>query len=160
MKLAINTQYMENYGAHDWDGQGECPQYWKAKGGSTYVIERLRPDQAQRAAESGCPTLRSLLEFSNQSAREFIISITAFEDDAAVCEDWETPVVLTHSDSKWCAQEVIENDEYSFMNPQIARKVTTYQLAPEGQNTDLAITYVLTNGEAVTPEQFYQRANG
>ena len=38
MMLVIDTQYMENYGAHDWDGQGECPQYWKAKGGSEYKV--------------------------------------------------------------------------------------------------------------------------
>lgn len=31
-------QYMENYGAHDWDGVGECPQYWKYKGGAEEVI--------------------------------------------------------------------------------------------------------------------------
>ncbi len=38
MMLVIDTQYMENYGAHDWDGQGECPQYWKAKGGSEFKV--------------------------------------------------------------------------------------------------------------------------
>ena len=38
MMLVIRTQYMENYGAHDWDGTGDCPQYWKAKGGSEYKI--------------------------------------------------------------------------------------------------------------------------
>lgn len=30
--LYASGQYMENYGAHDWDGEGECPQYWKYKG--------------------------------------------------------------------------------------------------------------------------------
>lgn len=38
MMLVIRTQVYENYGAHDWDGKGECPQYWKAKGGSEYKI--------------------------------------------------------------------------------------------------------------------------
>ena len=41
MKLHIQTQYMENYGAHDWDGEGECPQYWKFKGGSSYKITNV-----------------------------------------------------------------------------------------------------------------------
>jgi hypothetical protein len=36
--LVIRTQVHENYGAHDWDGTGECPQYWKAKGGHEYKI--------------------------------------------------------------------------------------------------------------------------
>ena len=38
MMLVIDTQYMENYGAHDWDGSGECPQYWKFKGGEEYMV--------------------------------------------------------------------------------------------------------------------------
>jgi hypothetical protein len=39
--LLITTQNYENYGAHDWDGVGECPQYWKAKGGSDYVVKNF-----------------------------------------------------------------------------------------------------------------------
>ena len=35
-RLVITTQVHENYGAHCWDGKGECPQYWKAKGGNEY----------------------------------------------------------------------------------------------------------------------------
>jgi len=38
MMLVIRTQLHENYGAHDWDGKGECAQRWKAKGGSEYKI--------------------------------------------------------------------------------------------------------------------------
>ena len=38
MILVVDTQYMENYGAHDWDGVGACPQYWKFKGGSSYKV--------------------------------------------------------------------------------------------------------------------------
>ena len=39
MKLVIQTQFRENYGAHDWDGEGLCPQYWKSKGGSTFIVD-------------------------------------------------------------------------------------------------------------------------
>jgi len=35
-RLVLHTQVYENYGAHDWDGNGECPQHWKAKGGCEY----------------------------------------------------------------------------------------------------------------------------
>ena len=34
----VMTQIHENYGAHEWDGVGECPQMWKAKGGEDYII--------------------------------------------------------------------------------------------------------------------------
>lgn len=36
--IVISTQVYENYGAHTWDGEGDCPQYWKAKGGSDYKV--------------------------------------------------------------------------------------------------------------------------
>jgi hypothetical protein len=38
MMLVIATQDYENYGAHDWDGVGECPSYWKAKGGAEFKV--------------------------------------------------------------------------------------------------------------------------
>jgi hypothetical protein len=41
MKLVIITQTRENYGAHDWDGEGTCPQYWKNKGGSEYIVDDI-----------------------------------------------------------------------------------------------------------------------
>lgn len=40
MKILLQTQIHENYGSHDWDGTGKCPQYWKAKGGNDIEIDR------------------------------------------------------------------------------------------------------------------------
>ena len=36
--FVADYQNYENYGAHDWDGQGACPQYWKPKGGEERVL--------------------------------------------------------------------------------------------------------------------------
>ena len=44
MLLVIQTQDRENYGAHDWDGEGDCPQHWKFKGGSYYKITNVPVD--------------------------------------------------------------------------------------------------------------------
>jgi hypothetical protein len=41
MILVIDTQFQENYGAHDWDGEGACPQRWKFKGGSSYKVTNV-----------------------------------------------------------------------------------------------------------------------
>tara|TARA_R110002124_G_C8777083_1_gene500449 strand:+ start:433 stop:804 length:372 start_codon:yes stop_codon:yes gene_type:complete len=38
IKIIITTQYNENYGAHDWDGIGECPQRWKNKGAHLFSL--------------------------------------------------------------------------------------------------------------------------
>ena len=53
MKLVIQTQIKENYGAHDWDGEGECPQRWKFKGGTTYVVNDLSSKNINRYNKMG-----------------------------------------------------------------------------------------------------------
>jgi len=47
LRLIVRTQYRENYGAHDWDGKGECPQYWKNKGGVDYEVHLDSPFRAE-----------------------------------------------------------------------------------------------------------------
>lgn len=37
-RIVIYTYVYENYGAHNWDGDGKCPQYWKFKGGNEYHL--------------------------------------------------------------------------------------------------------------------------
>jgi hypothetical protein len=61
MKLLITTQVRENYGAHDWDGVGECPQYWKSKGGNDYVLRDFKGSdgQADRLRLRSCGTSSS-----------------------------------------------------------------------------------------------------
>ena len=73
-KLVIQTQFKENYGAHDWDGKGECPQYWKFKGGDTYVVENLTSTQIQKIVDNGIPTLSKLIEYVDPSThKEYVM---------------------------------------------------------------------------------------
>ena len=76
MKLLITTQVYENYGAHDWDGEGECPQYWKAKGGSDYVVKRFRGDPT-----TAVMAVRGQIEEDNDHYRETIIDFRLVKDD-------------------------------------------------------------------------------
>ena len=76
MKLLIQTQVYENYGAHDWEGVGECPQYWKAKGGSDYVVKKFKGD-----ATTAVMILRSQIECDNEHIRETIIDFRIVKDD-------------------------------------------------------------------------------
>lgn len=76
MMFVIRTQFMENYGAHDWDGQGECPQHWKYKGGSEYKITGVdvTADPQDYINIAG-------VEFSCEGAREYILGYSFEEDD-------------------------------------------------------------------------------
>ena len=76
-KLLITTQTHENYGAHDWDGKGACPQYWKAKGGSDYVVLDVN---INRAAET-VAAVRSQVENDCEYFREYIIGWEVVADD-------------------------------------------------------------------------------
>lgn len=78
-KLLITTQVYENYGAHDWDGEGECPQYWKAKGGNDYVVKNFKGND--RNATEAVMVLSSQIEQDNQYFREHIIDFRIVKDD-------------------------------------------------------------------------------
>jgi hypothetical protein len=77
-KLLITTQIYENYGAHDWDGVGECPSYWKAKGGNDYVVKKFRG--SAEAATQAVIALRSEIETNNEYFRESIIGWNVVSD--------------------------------------------------------------------------------
>ena len=78
MKLLITTQNLENYGAHDWDGVGECPQYWKAKGGSDYVVKNFTNFNNTTEVVMA---LRGQIEEDNDYFRSFIIDWEVVADD-------------------------------------------------------------------------------
>jgi hypothetical protein len=81
MQLLITTQTQENYGAHDWDGVGECPQYWKFKGGQDYKYSlgsTLRnADTIQEIVEY----FRPRIEEDNEYYRNHIIGYEVVADD-------------------------------------------------------------------------------
>lgn len=77
MKLVITTQVYENYGAHDWDGRGECPEYWKAKGGNDYVVKNFKGKDVTQAVMA----LRDQIEEDSVYFRENIVDFNIVADD-------------------------------------------------------------------------------
>ena len=103
MMLVIRTQYMENYGAHDWDGEGECPQYWKMKGGSEYKITGvpLNIDHAEVVAAAD-------IEKSNEYCREYILDWSVESDDYL---SWFEKSQLEYDGAIACREPEIEYSE-------------------------------------------------
>lgn len=93
MKLVIYTQFRENYGAHDWDGKGECPQYWKSKGGDIYIVDVNLQEAQDEAFYEG---VRKCIEHSSDYSKEYIISETLVDDidfeESDFCDSWESPI--------------------------------------------------------------------
>jgi hypothetical protein len=81
MKLMITTQIQENYGAHDWDGEGQCPQYWKFKGGNDYSYAL---GSHARNTEALAELVTALSEQINEDGpyyREYVVGWSVEADD-------------------------------------------------------------------------------
>ncbi len=76
-KLLISTQVLENYGAHDWDGEGECPQYWKPKGGCDYLVPNFT-DYSN--VTEFITAIRGQIETNSEYYREYIVDWEVVED--------------------------------------------------------------------------------
>lgn len=156
MKLVISTQIRENYGAHDWDGVGECPQYWKCKGGDVYVVSNLTPAQTLKIKESGIPTLKSLIESRNEGFEETVVGYMVLDDDAVVGEPWDTPFSLRYENGRWIAERTIMNDEYGCMRREISSKTERYVMGPAGERSEFLATFTMQNGDRVTARDLVQ----
>lgn len=81
MKLMISTQVQENYGAHDWDGVGECPQYWKFKGGNDYCYSLGSHGRSPEALAELVEALRHQIECDDIGYREYLLGWSVESDD-------------------------------------------------------------------------------
>ena len=107
--LVATFQDYENYGAHQWDGEGECPQYWKAKGSSERVVATL---SIQEVTDLGSKGLRALVDENAPNVYNDYFESTLI--------DWE--LVTIDSDlldrvraSKEEQAEFWGNDDYLYM---------------------------------------------
>ena len=85
----VATQVLENYGAHDWDGTGECPQYWKPKFGDDYIIYNA-------------PSIRAAAEYVQaQFGRDdeyYREHVTVSSTDTNSLPEWKTPIEIEWAD--------------------------------------------------------------
>ena len=109
MMLVIRTQFMENYGAHDWDGTGECPQYWKMKGGSEYKVINVPLNIDYQEVVS-----MANVETDNIGCREYILDWSMEADDYL---SWFEKSQLEYDGKITCAEPIIE---YSELNGEFA----------------------------------------
>ena len=112
----ILTQVRENYGAHDWDGEGEAPQYWKNKGGSVYIFEGILS-----------PTQEALIQKAINSAdeyyEEFVILFKETASPTDFYDDWEEPAILSFEGEKLIMTEDIKFSHFG---------LTKFEMYPGG----------------------------
>ena len=146
MKIVITTQVRENY------GDTERP-YWKCKGGSVFVVPNLTVAQTLKVKEQGIPNLKALIETRNEMFEEYVVDWSILDNDAVVCEPWETPFELFWKNSRWVANRTVENGEYGCMNRNVERKTEEYDMEMGGGQANYRVVYTMRNGDMVTGAQ-------
>lgn len=147
MKIVINTQIRENY------GDANKP-YWKFKGGDVYVVSNLSPEQVIKVKENGIPTLKALIEVKNAGFEEYVIDYSILDDDAVVCEPWESPTELSWKNGRWVAIRTVENGEYGHLRSEIERRTEEYDMLMEGGRENYRVVYTMRNGDVVNGLEF------
>lgn len=163
-KLVINTQYRENY-SFDNDGYPvEGPEaHWKFKGGTTYVVEGLTSGMINKIGQNGIPELTKLVSYKNAASEEYIIDWEIADDNAVVCEEWETPIVLVFDSEhqEWTATKVTNNDEMGYMRSEIKKKTEKWTMLPENDRADYSSSFLMVDGQILSYqelEQFFKEA--
>ena len=147
MKIIIQTQISENYGSHDWSGEGECPQHWKNKGGSTYIFAGVSIDQAQdREFYESC---KKSVRNHNESWAEDIIDFSVVDDCVSNSDyhaDWESPVMIEHTEAGFVGSRITSNEgEYRTMKREIKEKRETW-LQQDGEREEYLVEFIKTDG--------------
>lgn len=146
-KLVIYTQYKENYGAHDWDGKGECPQYWKFKGGDTYVLPNCGENaDVDAILEMATP----FITHSNDYSEEYILSAEVVDYNAKVAEDWETITEFNLIGGTVNFMKVTDNRENGWMRKEILEKIETWtgSLETNSGRADYRVEFLMEDGDS------------
>lgn len=141
MKVIIYTQYRENYGAHDWNGEGECPQYWKNKGGDSIIVP-LTGKLDIEVADKIFDELEPLITYKNNGSQVYILSYRAISDGIHTdIPDYEPEIFLQKVNGEWvCTQNYYGKAWYGRENYHGMTK--TYTLMPKGKRKNFQCVYV------------------
>lgn len=122
MRLSAVTAYRENYGAHDWSGEGECPQYWKNKGTYEYVVE-IDDEVFAKMEEGKVTTILSALvsnvTYQKHYASESLIETAQYPTGrkTPIEEEFERFLaddLATEDERKYYAPKVVTLEELGF----------------------------------------------
>jgi len=147
MKIVTQTQIRENYGAHAWNGTGECPQHWKMKGGHTYIIEGVTIEQA--ASKEFWSLIPEAIQCSDESWEEYILSSDLIDDvekTTSFYESWESPVILRMTERPSGTVFKATRENYDIPKDHIEKKVETW-FQSEGDRKEFTAVYVTNDGD-------------
>lgn len=157
MKIVIQTQHRENYGAHDWDGEGACPQYWKFKGGNTYVVHNVSIEQ--NLSKDFWSKLEDSVQEESEYFEEYILSSIVVDDcdydESEFVESWESPINMTFAGGRFLATRYQKSD-YCWREGICGKLEQWVQV--EGNREEYSCLYELDNGSLKTYQEIIGEA--
>ena len=139
----VTTQYRENYGAHNWDETGECPQYWKNKGGETYVLY----------PSVNVADFEKAISHRNDYSEVFVIFTEHHADiDSIPAEDeWRSNTHVTMENGLFHCS--VDDNNSGQMRDEIVSKYKRWLLHPDSNISEHRVYYTMNDGEVVTGEK-------
>tara|TARA_B110000879_G_C10934052_1_gene417162 strand:+ start:243 stop:746 length:504 start_codon:yes stop_codon:yes gene_type:complete len=151
MKIVIQTQVRENYAAHNEDYvQGVTQDYWKYKGGRTFVVNNVTIAQSQD--DAFWQSLTDAVTEMNESFEEYVLSNDLVDecdfDLRNFVEPWETPVTLEKDlfTEGFVALRKTINGEYGYMRKEVLSKYERW-LQIGGEQKDYSSSFEFVNGK-------------
>ena len=152
MKIVIQTQICENYGAHSWNGEGECPQYWKFKGGNTYVVHDV--SIAENMSSGWWYQLEKSIVSRSEMFEEYIISSVVVDeidfDESDYVDEWDSPINLCFAQGRFLATR---HSKFDYVSDGIVGKLEQW-VQEEGDREDYVLMYERENSTFVTYKEW------
>ena len=163
LNLIIQTQYKENYAAHNEDYvHGVSESYWKFKGGSTYLITDVDFLNTEYLTDLVKQTA-FIHSYENEAAMEYVLEWELIDENdiGKHIEHWESPYILEKNEKgQWTSKKVTENGEYGYMRSEILSKVAVWTyttlkhlLNVEKNVESYHVEYVMVDGTKVVGEK-------
>tara|TARA_E500000178_G_C17029047_1_gene759556 strand:- start:3143 stop:3637 length:495 start_codon:yes stop_codon:yes gene_type:complete len=152
MKLVIQTQYRENYAAHNEDYvHGVSEAYWKFKGGETFVVSCSFADAAEPAFRQAA---FDAVSYSNEASEEYVLDWEIVDDAEFLMsnhiEEWDTPTMLWFDGEHFMATKKTDNTHMGYMRSEILTKFESWTITPEDSRSDYKSTFTMDDGSELT----------
>lgn len=145
-KLVIQTQYQENYAAHNEDYvHGVDAPHWKFKGGSTYVL----PNCGDADVDAVVEAVAEYITWSNEASKEYITSAYVADWSDKVCESWETVTEFSLLSDEPTFMKVTDNRQDGYMRSEILEKIETWVgcLETDSGRKDYKVEFLMEDGD-------------
>jgi hypothetical protein len=126
-------------------------------------VENITTGMAQKICDNGIPELTKLVSYSNSMSEEYILDWNLEDNDAVVCEEWDTPIVLAfdQENQEWTAMKVTHNGDMGYMRSEIKIRTEKWTMLEGQERDDYTSQFLMADGQILSYqelEQFFKEA--